>query len=139
MTAPLRLVFAGSPAAAVPSLRTLLDGPHDVIAVVTREDSPQGRKRILTPTPVARLAEKLGGIRMVAIAVDGHGMDTPGHDDVAALKSFIHANRGIRMRRYFYGATSFEAASAARRARFDYVQGTGVAPAMPVAGKVFRV
>jgi methionyl-tRNA formyltransferase len=57
---PLRIVFAGSPAAAVPSLRALLASPHDVVAVVTREDSPQGRKRVLTPTPVAKVAEQAG-------------------------------------------------------------------------------
>jgi methionyl-tRNA formyltransferase len=61
---PLRIVFAGSPAAAVPSLRALIESPHDVIAVVTREDSPQGRKRIMTPTPVAVEAE-LAGIPVV--------------------------------------------------------------------------
>jgi methionyl-tRNA formyltransferase len=56
----LRLVFAGSPAAAVPSLAALAAGPHEVAAVVTREDSPQGRRGILTPTPVATLADELG-------------------------------------------------------------------------------
>jgi methionyl-tRNA formyltransferase len=56
----LRLVFAGSPAAAVPSLATLAAGEHEVAAVVTREDSPQGRRGILTPTPVATLADELG-------------------------------------------------------------------------------
>jgi methionyl-tRNA formyltransferase len=56
----LRIVFAGSPAAAVPSLERLAAGPHDVVAVVTREDSPQGRKRVLTPTAVATAADRLG-------------------------------------------------------------------------------
>ncbi|GAB2446904.1 methionyl-tRNA formyltransferase [Conyzicola lurida] len=56
----LRLVFAGSPAAAVPSLATLAASRHEVAAVVTREDSPQGRRGILTPTPVAALADELG-------------------------------------------------------------------------------
>lgn len=60
MPDPLRLIFAGSPAAAVPSLEALIAGPHDVVAVVTREDSPHGRKRLLTPTPVAELAERAG-------------------------------------------------------------------------------
>ena len=55
---PLRIVFAGSPAAAVPSLRRLLGGPHQVVAVVTREDAPLGRKRVVTPTPVAAEAER---------------------------------------------------------------------------------
>ncbi|HEY4267050.1 MAG TPA: methionyl-tRNA formyltransferase [Galbitalea sp.] len=56
----LSLVFAGSPAAAVPSLRRLAESEHDVRAVVTREDSPQGRRGTLTPTPVATLADELG-------------------------------------------------------------------------------
>lgn len=49
----LRLVFAGSPAAAVPSLEALRASEHVVLAVITREDSPQGRRGTLTPTPVA--------------------------------------------------------------------------------------
>jgi methionyl-tRNA formyltransferase len=52
----LRLVFAGSPAAAVPSLEALIASQHDVAAVITREDSPQGRRGILTATPVAEAA-----------------------------------------------------------------------------------
>jgi methionyl-tRNA formyltransferase len=55
----LTIVFAGSPAAAVPSLQALTASRHDVLAVLTREDSPQGRKRELTPTAVARAAEDL--------------------------------------------------------------------------------
>lgn len=49
----LRLVFAGSPAAAVPSLTALAATDHEIAAVITREDSPQGRRGVLTPTPVA--------------------------------------------------------------------------------------
>jgi methionyl-tRNA formyltransferase len=56
----VRIVFAGSPAAAVPSLRRLGTSAHEIAAVVTREDSPQGRRGILTPTPVALVAEELG-------------------------------------------------------------------------------
>ena len=76
---PLRIVFAGSPAAAVPSLQALIDGPHEVVAVVTREPSPQGRKRVLTPTPVADLAER-EGIRVIAANRLG-----PVTDDLIAL------------------------------------------------------
>ena len=60
MTEALRLVFAGSPAAAVPSLRLLATSRHRVAAVLTREDSPFGRRRLLAPTPVAVAAEGLG-------------------------------------------------------------------------------
>jgi methionyl-tRNA formyltransferase len=56
----LSLVFAGSPAAAVPSLRALATSEHSVSAVLTREDSPQGRRGILTATPVAAAADELG-------------------------------------------------------------------------------
>ncbi len=55
----MRLVFAGTPAVAVPTLR-LLSAEHDIAAVVTRPDAPLGRKRVLTPSPVAAAAEELG-------------------------------------------------------------------------------
>lgn len=55
----MRLVFAGTPAAAVPSLRALADR-YDIASVITREDAPLGRKRILTPSPVAAEAEQRG-------------------------------------------------------------------------------
>ena len=56
----LRIVFAGSPAAAVPSLDALIASEHEIVAVVTREDSPQGRRGVLTATPVADAAEAAG-------------------------------------------------------------------------------
>ncbi|TAL41859.1 MAG: methionyl-tRNA formyltransferase [Salinibacterium sp.] len=56
----LRLVFAGSPAAAVPSLAALAASRHEVAAVITRDDTPQGRRGVLTPTPVAVEAESRG-------------------------------------------------------------------------------
>jgi methionyl-tRNA formyltransferase len=77
---PLRILFAGSPAAAVPSLRALIDSPHEVVAVVTREPSPQGRKRVLTATPVAQLAERE---RVPVIAANRLG---PVTDDLVALR-----------------------------------------------------
>ncbi len=55
----LVIVFAGSPAAAVPSLHSLAASRHEVAAVLTREDSPQGRRRDLTPTAVASAARAL--------------------------------------------------------------------------------
>ncbi|PPF31651.1 methionyl-tRNA formyltransferase [Rathayibacter tritici] len=56
----MRLVFAGTPAAAVPTLQGLAASAHEVVAVVTRADAPVGRKRVLTPSPVAVAAEELG-------------------------------------------------------------------------------
>lgn len=59
MTA-LSIAFAGSPTAAVPTLRALAAGPHELRSVITRPATPQGRKRVLTPTPVAVEARHLG-------------------------------------------------------------------------------
>ncbi|WP_411721315.1 methionyl-tRNA formyltransferase [Mycetocola sp.] len=56
----MRLIFAGTPDVAVPSLHRLLTSDHQVVAVLTREDAPLGRKRVLTPSPVARAAEDAG-------------------------------------------------------------------------------
>jgi methionyl-tRNA formyltransferase len=56
----MRLVFAGTPAAAVPSLRALLDSQHDVVAVVTRPPKRAGRGRRETSSPVADVAAEAG-------------------------------------------------------------------------------
>lgn len=56
----MRIVFAGTPEFAIPSLRALYAAGHDIVGVITREDAPLGRKRILTPSPVAGAAEELG-------------------------------------------------------------------------------
>lgn len=56
----MRLVFAGTPDAAVPSLRRLADSAHDLVLVVTRPDAPLGRKRVMTPSPVAQAAADIG-------------------------------------------------------------------------------
>jgi methionyl-tRNA formyltransferase len=56
----MRLVFAGTPAAAVPSLDGLLKSGHEVAAVVTRPDAPAGRGLRVAPSPVAQRARSAG-------------------------------------------------------------------------------
>lgn len=57
----MRVVFAGTPAAAVPSLRALIDSPHhEVAAVVTRPDAPARRGRKLVRSPVGEVADENG-------------------------------------------------------------------------------
>ncbi len=57
----MRVVFAGTPDPAVPSLRALLDSArHDVVAVVTRPDAPSGRGRAVRRSPIAALADEAG-------------------------------------------------------------------------------
>lgn len=77
----MRLVFAGTPDAALPSLRLLAASPHDVAAVVTRRDAPLGRKRVLTPSPVAAVAEELA---IPTIRTDR--LDAEATDRIAALE-----------------------------------------------------
>ncbi|MBM9464909.1 methionyl-tRNA formyltransferase [Aeromicrobium sp. YIM 150415] len=56
----MRVVFAGTPETAVPTLRALLASRHEVIAVVTRPDARVGRGRRLEPSAVAVAAEEAG-------------------------------------------------------------------------------
>ncbi|TPF94133.1 methionyl-tRNA formyltransferase [Bifidobacterium sp. UTBIF-78] len=57
----LRLVFAGTPDVAVPSLKAFTDDPRfEVVGVITRPDAPTGRGRRLTPSPVKATALELG-------------------------------------------------------------------------------
>ncbi|HET7674803.1 MAG TPA: methionyl-tRNA formyltransferase [Gammaproteobacteria bacterium] len=52
----LRLVFAGTPAFAVPALEALIASPHTVAAVYTQPDRPAGRGRKLAASPVKQRA-----------------------------------------------------------------------------------
>jgi methionyl-tRNA formyltransferase len=55
----VRVVFAGTPEPAVPSLRALLESErHEVIAVVTRPDAAAGRGRKTMRSPVGQLADE---------------------------------------------------------------------------------
>jgi methionyl-tRNA formyltransferase len=56
----MRLVFAGTPQTAVPSLEALLASRHDVVAVVTRPDAPAGRGQHTERSPVALRAAEAG-------------------------------------------------------------------------------
>ncbi len=56
----MRLVFAGTPQTAVPSLEELLRSRHEVAAVLTRPDAPAGRGRQIGPSPVAQCAASAG-------------------------------------------------------------------------------
>ena len=56
----MRLVFAGTPRTAVPSLEELLRSKHEVVAVLTRPDAAAGRGRAVGPSPVAEYAASAG-------------------------------------------------------------------------------
>ncbi|MGV9711185.1 methionyl-tRNA formyltransferase [Gordonia sp. NPDC003424] len=57
----MRVVFAGTPGVAVPSLRLLLESPrHEVVGVISRPDTVAGRGRTIVRSPVATLADEAG-------------------------------------------------------------------------------
>jgi methionyl-tRNA formyltransferase len=56
----MRLLFAGTPRTAVPSLRALMASRHEVVGVLTRPDRHVGRRGALTPSPVAVAAADAG-------------------------------------------------------------------------------
>jgi methionyl-tRNA formyltransferase len=56
----MKIIFAGTPEFAVPSLRMLIDAGHDICAVYTQPDRPSGRGRQLHPTPVKAVALAAG-------------------------------------------------------------------------------
>lgn len=55
----MRLIFAGTPPIAAQALSDLAR-VHEVCLVITRPDAPSGRKRVITPSPVAARAQELG-------------------------------------------------------------------------------
>ncbi|MDT9594648.1 methionyl-tRNA formyltransferase [Nocardioides zeae] len=56
----MRVVFAGTPEVAVPSLNAIAESSHELVGVVTRPDAPAGRGRRLVASPVGLRAEELG-------------------------------------------------------------------------------
>lgn len=56
----MRIVFAGTPDVAVPTLRALIASDHQVVGVITRPPARQGRSSRLVDSPVATLAKEFG-------------------------------------------------------------------------------
>ncbi|MCT9626570.1 methionyl-tRNA formyltransferase [Pseudarthrobacter equi] len=86
----MRVLFAGTPAVAVPSLDALVEAGFDVVAVLTRPDAPIGRKRVLTPSPVAARAAELGLDIIYAAKVDDAAVEqiSAAAPDVAAIVAY---------------------------------------------------
>ena len=86
----MRVLFAGTPAVAVPSLDKLVQAGFDIVAVLTRPDAPVGRKRVLTPSPVARRAAELGidVIHAAKVDADVTARIAAINPDVAAIVAY---------------------------------------------------
>lgn len=59
-TQPLRIIFMGTPDFAATTLQALIDGPDEVVAVITQPDRAKGRGKKLTPPPTKVIAEDAG-------------------------------------------------------------------------------
>lgn len=59
-TEPLRIIFMGTPDFAAATLQALIDGPDEVVAVITQPDKAKGRGKKITPPPAKVLAEAAG-------------------------------------------------------------------------------
>jgi methionyl-tRNA formyltransferase len=75
------VVFAGTPEAALPSLRAVAESSHELVGVVTRPDSRTGRGRRLGASPVAELAAELD----VPVLKPDHPRDPDFQDALRAL------------------------------------------------------
>jgi methionyl-tRNA formyltransferase len=60
MSAPLQIVFAGTPQFAAVHLESLIAGPHHIKTVMSQPDRPAGRGKRLQPSPVKALALEAG-------------------------------------------------------------------------------
>jgi len=77
----VRVVFAGTPEVALPSLEAVASSGHELVGVVTRPDAPAGRGRRLVASPVAQRAEELG----VPVLKPEHPRDPAFLDELRAL------------------------------------------------------
>ena len=68
----MKIAFAGTPLAAVPTLTALIASDHEVALVVTRPDAPAGRGRTLTSSPVADVAGMSGIPVLKTSDLSGH-------------------------------------------------------------------
>ena len=77
----MRLVFAGTPVTALPSLDAIWASDHELLAVVTRPASPQGRSARPVPSPVASWAQ----LHDVEVLAPDHPKDRGFRERLAGL------------------------------------------------------
>lgn len=82
---PLKIIFMGTPAFAVPALRGLIDSAHHVVGVYSQPPRPAGRGQKLSPSPVHRLAEERG----IAVHTPLNFKNTESIDELRALGADI--------------------------------------------------
>ncbi|MEH0109989.1 methionyl-tRNA formyltransferase [Tersicoccus sp. MR15.9] len=135
----MRILFAGTPATAADSLRVLRDrlagGDHEIVAVLTRPDAPLGRKRVLTPSPVAAAAGEAGlpVIKAARVDDDVRAQLADLDLDVAVVVAYgalvpaaaLDVPRHGWLNLHFSLLPAYRGAAPAQRAIIDGLTGTG--------------
>lgn len=85
MESPSRIVYAGTPAFAVPALAALVQGGYDVRGVITQPDRRAGRGRRLAPPPVKEEAQRLGVSVTQTARLDADAWQTAFGDSIDVL------------------------------------------------------
>lgn len=83
----MKIIFAGTPAVAQPSLAQLIASPHEVVGVLTRPPARQGRGRTLHDSAVGAFAKEAG---LLVIETS-----KPGETDTAAQIQALDADLGV--------------------------------------------
>ena len=77
----MRVVFAGTPEVALPSLQAVASSRHELVGVLTRPDARAGRGRTLHPSPVKKAALELG----VPVLTPHHPREAAFHEELRQL------------------------------------------------------
>jgi|GEM_PF-6855922 len=81
----MRVVFAGTPDFAVPTLEALIGSAHEVVACYTQPDRPAGRGRKAQPGPVKRVAVESG----VPVCQPSSLRDSAAQNELAAFEADV--------------------------------------------------
>jgi len=81
----MRVVFAGTPEVAIPSLEAIVASRHELVGVITRPDAPAGRGRSLVASPVAQWVEAQPQLASIPVLKPEHPRDPDFLDALKAL------------------------------------------------------
>ncbi|HWU33292.1 MAG TPA: methionyl-tRNA formyltransferase [Marmoricola sp.] len=81
----MRVVFAGTPEVAIPSLEAIVASRHELVGVLTRPDAPAGRGRSLVASPVAQWMAERPELADIPVLKPEHPRDPDFQDQLKAL------------------------------------------------------
>ena len=85
----MKVLFAGSPDVALPTLRALHESDHSIVGVLTQPPAPVGRKQVLVPTAVGLFAAEHGWpVRTPRTSAELHSAVAEFSPDVAIVVAY---------------------------------------------------